>query len=103
MRNVLYLLSAGNQLFFSHIHIFMLKFEPQIALLNRKCITQRDNVYIVQVEEAKHQHDIALGILKFQCRIWEFHSTSYSINSQLKLQVHYLHKNILAVEIPKFV
>ena len=37
---------------------------------------------------------------------WNFNvknATSRSVNSQLKLLVHYMHKNILAVEIPKFV
>ena len=36
----LYQLSAENQLFFSRIRFFSLKFEPQIALLNRKHITR---------------------------------------------------------------
>ena len=29
------------------------------------------------------EHDVARGILKFQCKTWEFLATSYSVNSQV--------------------
>ena len=28
------------------------------------------------------EYDLARGILKFQCKTWEFHATSYSVKSQ---------------------
>ena len=28
------------------------------------------------------EYDVARGILKFQCKTWEFRATSYSVNSQ---------------------
>ena len=33
------------------------------------------------------EYDVARGILKFQCKTWEFRATSYSVNSQATISV----------------
>ena len=36
----------------------------------------------LQVARLFTEYDVARGILKFQCKTWEFRATSYSVNSK---------------------
>ena len=38
--------------------------------------------YCITVAVLLTEYDVARGILKFQCTIWEFRAASYSVNSQ---------------------
>ena len=37
------------------------------------------------------EYDVAWGILKFQCKTWEFRITSYSVNSQAIIPLNSKH------------
>ena len=43
--------------------------------------------YCLSINLSYLEHDVARGILKFQCKTWEFRATSCSRHSDLFIQV----------------
>ena len=47
------------------------------------------------------EYDVARGILKFQCKTWEFRSTSYYVNSQANFFYIYVLRKVRIGTIPE--